>query len=216
MWSETEVSEDEARQIIHERAKDASEKAQGHTPGHLKEAIDQLAKPIVRWRELFRQWISKNIGNRRKTYSRVDRRQGTFGTKGISHHACSDALIIVDTSGSISKKELSQFFAEIEAVAVRARLSILQFDAAPQGYTPRYRRGDWKTYSVSGGGGTDLNLAFKYAEENGIMASVCILLTDGYTSWPAPRPYPTVFCITTPEGSSAAPEWGTVVRLKLD
>jgi predicted metal-dependent peptidase len=120
IWMQTEISVDEARQMINERVKNANEKAQGHVPGHLKEALEELKKPIVRWREQLKAFLGTHVGNRRRTYSRPDRRQDAFGTKGISHHAACDVTVIVDTSGSISKDELEQFFGEIECIAYRA------------------------------------------------------------------------------------------------
>lgn len=214
IWAQSDVSEDEARQIIHERVRDATEKSQGHVPGHLTEALEALKKPVVRWREELRQYFGIHVGNRRKTFSRPERRLGVFGVKGVSHHAASKVLIIVDTSGSIGKTELEQFFGEIDAISHRADTHVLSWDAAFQGYQ-KYRRGDWKRLKVRGGGGTDMSAPFKWAEEHGAVGDVVILLTDGYCNWPPPRPYPTLFCITTPANQSANPEWGKIIRLKV-
>ena len=214
MWSQSEVSQDEARQIIHERVRDATEKSQGHVPGHLVGAVEKLKQPVVRWREELRQYFGVHVGNKRKTYSRVERRNQRFGDKGISHHAASKVLVICDTSGSIGATELEQFFAEIEAIAYRSNVSLLQWDAAYQGYD-KYRRNDWKKIKVRGGGGTDMSAPFKWAEENGAIGDIVILLTDGFCNYSAPKSYPTVFCITTPKGASAPPEWGKIIYMKI-
>ena len=212
-WNQSEISQDEARQLVHNMVKEATEKSQGHVPGHLKQIIEQLAKPVVRWRELLRQYLGTHVGNRRKTYSRANRRIQAFGTKGISRHAAATVSVIVDTSGSIGTKELEQFFAEIEAISYRAKVHVLQWDAEFQGYE-RYRRGDWKKITANGRGGTDMAAPFQWLEDNKCVGDVVVQLTDGYCNWPPERRYPTLFVITTDEKASPGPDWGVVIRMR--
>jgi predicted metal-dependent peptidase len=211
MWSETEVSEDEARQIVKTAAKEATEKSQGHTPGHLAEALEALNKAKVRWREVLRNFIGRHVGSRRPTYARRNRKHDTFGSKGVSHHAAAKVVVIIDTSGSIGGEELKQFFGEIEAIAYRAQISILQWDHAFQGFTPKYRKGAWKNIQIKGRGGTDMEAPVKWLLEQGIGASAYIMLTDGHCQWPEDPKIPMVFCITTDQPE---PNFGTVVRIK--
>ncbi len=212
IWSQSEISEDEARQIVHDMVQEAAEKSRGNVPGHLEQVLEDLAKPIVRWRETLRQYLGTHVGNRRKTYSRANHRIRKFGFKGVSHHAASTVNVIVDTSGSIGKDELEQFFAEIEAISYRAKVFVLQWDAEFQGYD-RYRRGDWKKITVKGRGGTDMAAPVDWLEENGGAGDVVVMLTDGYCNWPHQRNYPCLFVITT---DTSGPDWGTEIRLKAD
>jgi predicted metal-dependent peptidase len=209
VWEDSDVGEDEARQMVNSIVQDAIQKNQGNIPGHLVQAVKALQKPVVRWRELLRHYLGQHVGNRRLTYSRRHRRNDIFGVKGVSHHAAATINVIVDTSGSIGDVELGKFFAEIEAVASRAKTHVLQWDHAFQGYSP-YRRGNWKTFKVKGRGGTDMAAPYKWLEDNGKIADVQILLTDGYTGWPDKRDYPAIFCITTDQDG---PNWGHVVRI---
>lgn len=211
-WNQSDVSEDEARQVIKDVVDVANEKHQGNIPGHLLEAIEALKKPVVRWRELLRHYLGKNVGNQRKTYSRRNRRRDWFGVAGISHHAASDVCVIVDTSGSIGQWELQQFFAEIDAIASRAKVHVLQWDAKFQGYA-KYRRGDWKKFKLAGRGGTDMAGPIKWLIENRLVADLQVMLTDGYTGW-APKHmvnFPFITVITTAE--TQGPEYGTIVRM---
>lgn len=212
-WDQSEVSEDEARQIVHDMVKGATEKSQGSMPGHFGSLLESLSKPVVRWRELLRSYLGNHVGNRRRTYSRANRRTQEFGSKGISRHAAATVTVIVDTSGSIGEQELGQFFAEIEAVCYRAKTFLLQWDAAFQGYA-RYRRGDWKRLTVNGRGGTDMSAPYDWIDDNVDPGDVVVLLTDGYTNWPTPRPYPALFVITTPESVTPGPDWGHVIRMQ--
>lgn len=215
IWNQSEVSHDEARQIIKDIVDQASEKCQGHTPGHLTEAIKALAKPVVRWRELLRMYLGRHVGNSRTTYSRRNRRHQQFGVPGISHHAAAHVNVIVDTSGSIGSRELEQFFAEIDAIASRATVNVLQWDWSFQGYK-KYRRGDWRTWKVNGRGGTDMAAPVKWLVDQKLVADVQIMLTDGYTGWAKKETvqFPFITVITTPEGSTTGPEYGHCVRMR--
>lgn len=214
IWNQSEVSEDEARQIVQDIVIQATEKCQGHAPGHLAEAIKSLAKPVVRWRELLRHYLGKHVGNQRKTYSRRNRRHDAFGMPGISHHASARVNVIIDTSGSVGTKELEQFFAEIDAISSRAMVKVLQWDHAFQGYSV-YRRGDWKRFEVHGRGGTDMAAPINWLCENKLVADVQVMLTDGYCNWPDDKKFPFIAVITTPEGTTDGPTWGHKVRMKV-
>ena len=210
-WKQSDISQDEARQVIHDMVREATEKSQGTVPGHLKEAIEALGKPVVRWREVLRRYLGRHVGNRRRTYSRAERRHQQFGLKGVSHHAAATVNVIVDTSGSIGAVELEQFFAEIEMISARAKVMVLQWDAEFQGYE-KYRKGAWRGWAVNGRGGTDMVGAQMWIEKNAPGADVIILLTDGYTGYREPKqPYPFICVITTDQ---AGPTWGHVIHMK--
>ena len=217
VWNQSNVSEDEARQVVHDIVKQATDKCQGKSPGHLSEAIAALGKPIVRWRELLRQYIGRHVGNARTTYSRRSRRRDLFGIPGVSHHAASNVNVIVDTSGSIGSKELEQFFAEIDAISSRASVMVLMWDFSFQGYE-KYRRGDWKKWKVNGRGGTDMAAPMKWLIDNRRVADVQIMLTDGYCSYLNSNEiaFPVITVITTAEGTTDSPGYGHVVRMKID
>lgn len=213
IWNQSDVSEDEARQVVKDMVDQATQKCQGHAPGHLEDAIKELAKPVVRWRELLRHYLGKHVGNQRRTYSRRDRRHDRFGMPGISHHAAATANVIVDTSGSVGKRELEQFFAEIDTIASRAKVRVLQWDHAFQGFS-EYRRGDWKKFKIMGRGGTDMAAPVEWLIQNKLIADVQVMLTDGYCNWHAKCEFPMISVITTPEGTTNGPGWGHEVRLK--
>ncbi len=215
IWNQSEVSADDARQIIKDVVEQASTKAQGSIPSHLAEAIKALGEPVVRWRELLKHYLGKHVGNVRTTYSRRNRRHDRFGVPGKSHHAAAKVNIIVDTSGSIGSRELEQFFAEIDAISARAKSHILQWDADFQGYDP-YRRGDWKKLKVHGRGGTLINKAIDWLIDNRLVADVQVMLTDGYTPWAESKEFPMITVITTGEGETDGPGWGHVVRMRVD
>lgn len=213
VWQQSDVSEDEARQVIKDMTDQATQKCQGHAPGHLSEALKSLGKPVVRWRELLKHYLGRHVGNRRVTFSRRNRRHDNFGTPGISHHAAATVNVIVDTSGSVSGKELEQFFAEIDAISSKATTYILQWDHAFQGWQ-KYRRGDWKRFKVNGRGGTDMAAPMQWLMDNQKVADVQVMLTDGECNWKDAKEigFPVITVITT---DSDGPKYGHVVRMKV-
>lgn len=214
-WNQSDVSPDEARQIVKDIVDQAVSKCQGNIPGHLSEIIANLNKPVVRWRELLRQYLGKHAGNQRRTYSRPNRRRQQFGSKGVSHHAASDVTVIVDTSGSIDQKELQQFFAEIESISHKSRVWLLQWDHEFQGYS-RYRRNDWKKMKINGRGGTDMAKPIEWLCDNNLIKDVQVMLTDGYCNYAAKKNFPYICVITTPQGTTDGPTWGHTIRMKVD
>lgn len=214
-WRMSEVSADEARQIVREAVRSAKEKARGRLPGHLIEAIDALNKPKIPWREKLRRFLGKHCGGRRKTFSRINRRRDEFGIKGTSHHAVSEAVVIVDTSGSIGKDELRQFWAEIEAMLSKMKLSVLQWDYDFQDWWPKYRRHDWKRIEVKGGGGTNMAAPIAWLIEKGLIPrrGPVIMLTDGFCNYHEKCEFPYICVISTKDGE--APTWGETIRLEI-
>ena len=213
IWDQSDIDEDAARQLVKNACDYASGQAQGDTPGHLKDAINALNKPIVRWRELLRMYLGRHLGNSRKTYSRRNRRQDVFGLPGKSHRAAATATVIIDTSGSISKEDLQQFFAEIEAIAYKTKVMVLQWDHAFQGYGP-YRRGSWKNFQINGRGGTDMAAPVVWLKKNKLVNDVQIMLTDGYCNYVPSEEvgFPFVTVITNKAGSK--PSYGHSIYLQ--
>lgn len=214
-WRMSEVSSDEARQIVREAVRSAKEKSRGNVPGHLIEAIEKLNEPIVPWREKLRRFLGKHCGGRRKTFNRVNRRRDEFGIKGVSHHAIGQAVVVIDTSGSIGRDEMRQFWAEIEAMIAKMDISVLQWDSKFQDWWEKYRRNDWKKIKVKGGGGTDMAAPIAWLIERGQVPrrGPVIMLTDGFCNYHPKCDFPFICVITNEKGE--APTWGEVVRLKI-
>lgn len=218
VWSENEVGADEARQAVKDMCDQATARAAGTAPGHLSDAIKDLEKPIVKWQQIFRNFTGRWCGNRRKTYARRNRRYDQFGTPGVSHHAAATVSIIVDTSGSISKKDLGQFFGEIDAIAHKTKVGVLQWDTKFCAFN-EYKRNDWKKIEIKGRGGTShFDEALQWLIEHGVVGDACVFFTDGYLAddWPQNRGIPMIFVITTDQPGPTWAEDGKAVTCRLN
>lgn len=211
-WSESTAGYETARRAVNDAAVDSAQKSRGNVPGNLTEVLAELNKPIVVWSDILKRFLGKHVGGSRKTHSRANRRYNAFGVKGVSHRAAATVNIIVDTSGSISNEELKQFFGEIENISYRAKVHILQWDAAFVSYDS-YRKGDWKKFKIGGRGGTDMAAPVDWLDENSPIANLTIMLTDGYCNWPDKRDYPMVFVITSDKVEK--PDWGNSIFMDV-
>ncbi len=214
VWEQSEMSEDEARQVVKEMCEQSTKRA-GTTPGHLAGAIENLQDPKVNWKYILKQWCGRVLGGRRETFSRRNRRIDKFGIPGKSNHASIPLIVAVDVSGSIacSPELLEQFFSEIEAMSHQFKVSTIFWDAAIQQGLTRYHRGDWRKIPAHGGGGTDVNVVFDYLKENNLTNNILIVITDGYVgTWPEPTDAPVLWGICT----DVTPPWGQVVRINME
>lgn len=213
-WNQSDLSADEIRQVVKNLIEQAVEKSKGNTPDHVISAIKKLNKPIIRWRQLLRNYIGRHSGNTRYTYSRRNRRRRNFGIKGTSKHATSDINVIIDISGSINNNELQQFFTEIEAINYKCKIWLLQWDEQFRGYA-KYRRGDWKKLKLHGRGGTDMSAPIKWLCDNGQVKGLQIMLTDGYCDYSSERHMNLISVITTNDQYTNIPDWGKVIMMDM-
>jgi predicted metal-dependent peptidase len=202
------VSKDEARQIVKNMTEQAISRAAGKTPGHVFELLKRLEKPIVNWKNKFRQMIGRKAGGKRVTFTRRSRRHNRFGIPGKSSHATIPLTVAVDTSGSMSSKDLENVFTEIEAMSQRFKITLLLFDHCVQGKPQQYHRGDWKKIKLHGRGGTNFVGLFDWMEENKAIGQANLVLTDGYDNFGPKRPYHIMWCIVNKE---VKPPWGQYV-----
>jgi len=210
VWETSDVSQSELKGVAYALAKQAKTQSAGKIPGHLERAVADLVHPQLPWRLLLQRYLSIYLGRQRTTYCRRSRRNDALGVPGRARQEQSHVTVVVDVSGSISQRELSQFFAEVERICQTARVDVLLWDAAFQGFYRHYRPGDWKRIRLTGGGGTDMAAPVDWLVENHAVGDCVVLLTDGACNWPAPRRFPLISVLSRP---GAGPAWGRVLCL---
>jgi predicted metal-dependent peptidase len=216
-WSKSEISEDEARQVVKGMVDQASKKA-GSAPGHLQDAIKSLQEPKVNWTYILKQFAGKALGGKRMTFSRRNRRIDKFGIAGTSNHSRVPLLISVDVSGSVACDPvmLEQFFTEIEHMSHQFKITLVLWDTEVK-TVQKYHRGDWRTIKATGGGGTDPCAFFEYLNNNKLNYKAIIVLTDGeFYKWPDEYPVPTLWAVATQKSSQKiSPPWGQLIEIEL-
>ena len=212
VWNKKAVNSEHIRQIVKGMVEEAVRHAPpGSTPGNIKEILENLNKSAINYRQILKRFIRRHAGKTRLTFSRPNRRFDESWLKGISHRAAAMIGVIVDTSGSISTNDLQQFFGEIEAVASKAKIWVLQYDCEPQDLTLRYRKGDWKKIEIKGRGGTHMGEALQHVIKKKLPADAILVLTDGQTDWCPQIPIPTIICLTE---DNECPKWAEKILIK--
>jgi predicted metal-dependent peptidase len=159
--------------------------------GLLRWAHERIAPPQVNWERelaaLVRNAVTMASGCVDYSYTRPNRR-GNFN--GIIMPALRrpnpEAVVVLDTSGSMSDHHIGTALAEIGGVlrAVGQRnVPVICCDSA---VAQAQRVGKAESVKIIGGGGTNMCVGIEAAQK--LHAGVIIVLTDGETPWPDQSP----------------------------
>lgn len=171
------------QQQIDNLAKTTTEQIQkncGKVPGQFKDYIEGLFKikqRIFDWKKYFRRYLGSALDVELKK-SRKKESIRFPEASGIKHKRKAQILVVVDTSGSISKKDLCDFFSEVHHIYKAGTIvDIIENDTKIQ---RMYRyEGTWDL-QASGRGGTILTDAVNYYNSHRRDYQSCVFFTDGY------------------------------------
>lgn len=173
------------------------EKMHGTIPGEFTELIEKLIqkKPeVFNWKAYFRRLLGSIYDvNIRSTRRKVSKR--FEDAAGIQHKKKVSILVAVDTSGSVSQKELQEFFSEIDyAYKAGAKITILQCDTRINSIEDY----DGKNIpEIKGRGGTDFNQPVDYYVKHKKDYASLVYFTDGGASLPSKSPQGIVWVISS-------------------
>lgn len=209
----TPSSHEREWQIAVERAENVARVA-GKTPAGLDRTLDTSEKGRTDWREALRRTFSETLP---ADYSwlRPNRRYIAMGLylPGIVREGVGEIVVAVDCSGSISRRVLSLFSGETDALVAEhqpERVHVLYFDSEIHRHDV-FERGDAITLKPTGGGGTNFAPIFTHLEDQGIQPHTVVVLTDLLGSFPRHEPgYPVIWASTR---SGQAP-FGSVISLE--
>jgi len=174
----------------------AAREGRGDIPGGWLRWAGDLLEPKVDWRKALaaeiRRGVNRVTGRVDYSYRRPSRRATASPDVVLPamEHPTPELAIVVDTSGSMGDAELTRVLSEVDAllrgIGVRAGgVRVLAVDAAVQAVS---RVTSATQVRLSGGGGTDMGAGIAAAAELRPRPSVLVVLTDGFTRWPAEPP----------------------------
>lgn len=207
----------------------STEPVWGEIPGSWARWFDRWVRSRVDWRRelagAIRGALSRASGMVDYTYSRPSRRAQAVAPVILPALAAPqpEAAIVVDTSGSMTSELLAAAMSEVEAILRangRAASTVYAVDAAVQTVSRVTRA---SVVRLQGGGGTDMGAGIEAAARGRPRPDLIIVLTDGYTPWPAAAPgVPVVVGVlgglardrfaSRPE----TPAWARTVRIPVD
>lgn len=212
-------------------------KNQGLSPAGLLRELDKLTKPKKDWRTLLREFIEMDVFDYSLTPPDPRYYDSDFFMYNYNdeREIVKDILFFVDTSGSMSAREINACFSEIQGAIdqfkthLHGRLFFFDADVYPgtagqngsdgYGYDFDKLKGDISDVAPLGGGGTSFSVIFQYIKENKHKfydIKGVIVLTDGYCDYPDPSAangLDVLWVYTTRDNN---PPFGRYTRLELE
>lgn len=209
---EKAVAEQQAKQKVATAANMA--RMAGKMPADLAALIDGLLESRVPWTEVLRDKMLKVVKSRESWVRRNRRFKGIY--MPTRHERKMGPIVFVpDTSGSMWGKggDLDKVCSELAHCATQTRpesIRVIWADArvSSEQVFESYEEFSFQALKPTGGGGTDMRVPLKHAEQYD--PQVVVLMTDGETPWPDHEPpYPLIVLCTT----DARVPWGDVIRI---
>lgn len=202
-------------------AYEAAQKGRGTLPAGLKRAIEELLEPVTDWRTLLNDFVQEELVD--YSFTPPDRRfpDSPFFLPdfNVMDEVVRNVLFMIDTSGSMTKKEITQAYSEVKG-------AIDQYSGRLEGWLgffdeevikplPFMDEQDFKLIRPYGGGGTSFEAVFDYIRDEmaGLEITSIIILTDGYAPFPpesAAMGIPVLWLINNKQ---IDPPWGRTVRI---
>lgn len=173
----------------------------GTLPGGWKNWAREMLKSKVDWRKKLRHRmkmsIATGLGNKLDySFQRPSRRQSVYHPilpPTLSGQLNANIACVVDTSGSMDSRQLNQALAEIQALlkAFQSPVTIIPCDAKAYRHSKiAFEHELFTMDNLAGGGGTDMRVGITAALNLRPKPDAILVLTDGYTPFPA-RPFKT-------------------------
>lgn len=198
---------------------EAVAKSIGNMPNGIDELIKKAQKPQVRWEDKFRRFLG---GDKPEDYSFSRPNRHAFHTlrvilPGTKKVGAGRIVVGIDTSGSVSTRELQHFLGELNAIIEETapeEIIVIKCSTQVTG-VETYAAGETiPDIKCEDRGGTHVSPVFRYVEQNNLQPSHLVYLTDmevGDFPRQAP-PYPVLWVNSSGNGG-VTPPWGEVARI---
>jgi predicted metal-dependent peptidase len=195
-------------------------KAMGKAPGGgIIRTVKEALAPKVDWQAALQDFMERAV---RSDYCWMKPNpryvvQGIY-LPGLSGKEVGTIAVAIDTSGSVSQDQLCRFSSEVSAMleVFDTNLELIYADSKVQG-REAFTRGDLPlTLALKGGGGTNYRPVFELLEDQGIVPSCLVYLTDMQCSrYPDKAPnYPVLWVNTEGRCGNAQPPFGRVINME--
>lgn len=182
---DTEENEEKLAKRIAD-AMESAKKMAGYVPGALEDELGKLTAPKVTWQDVVRaKLIKARSGHNRNDWTKFKTRPmfcGMLTPKRKSYFA--NFICLLDTSGSMSKDDMSFGISQLQSLDERAEGTIVPADAEiywDQATKIKVTKAEeLSKVKVFGRGGTCFNSFFSDYEKKIGKADFLIVITDGY------------------------------------
>jgi predicted metal-dependent peptidase len=199
-------------------------KLPGTVPAGLLRWAEEVLAPKVNWRAVLaaevRRAVAEVSGAVDYSYRRPSRRSAVSGPVVLPalRRPVPEVAVVCDTSGSMTADLLAMVLAEVEgllrALGLARQVRVLACDTA---VAPAQRVSSARQVQLVGGGGTDMGAGIHAAAALRPRPAVTVVLTDGYTPWPAEAPKGMRIVVgLLGDQAPDAPSWARAVRVEPD
>lgn len=218
------------RQNVAKKIKDANINQRGNLPGGWKLWADEvLEPPKYDWRAELQLAIGYSMncvsGDAIRSYRRLGRRTASLmegrNFVTILPSSCTPVpkvALILDTSGSMADA-IKTALEEAEGILKASKSVVKFFNCDAHVDEGQLISGSIANADLYGGGGTDMTVGIKAADESDFNPDLIILLTDGHTPWPEhPPSVPMLTCLVGDHacGLLDTPAWMQTVKIQGD
>lgn len=192
-WEQNDADDisDRIKTSVMDAVNSLSEKSRGDIPAFLQEQLKKLfEKPRLNWKQMLRKYVGTIPEGHRSTKMRLNRRQpDRFDLCGKMTDTTLKIVIAIDTSGSMSSRELEYCFNEIFNILKVKKFDITVIECDSQiGKIYKPKKMKDIQLNVSGRGGTSFIPVIEYINNNKFKDAIMIYFTDGYGDYEIPRP----------------------------
>jgi hypothetical protein len=212
------------RRQVAQDVREAHGKLPGTVPAGLLRWAEEVLNPKVNWRAVLaaelRRAVAEVSGAVDYSYRRPSRRSAVAGPVVLPalRRPVPEVAVVCDTSGSMTDDLLAMVLAEVEgllrALGLARQVRVLACDTA---VAPVQRVSSARQVELIGGGGTDMGAGIGAAAALRPRPAVTVVLTDGYTPWPAAAPKGMRVVVgLLGDRAPEAPSWTRSVRVPTD
>lgn len=226
MWGECEddVVKEKIRGIASKAIKEQEKNGWGTIPGDVAAKVMAANRPVVNWKKELRYFINKLVlHGSKQTRSRLNRReqslmanrvpelQDIYLNPGKRKHYTSRLLVAIDTSGSVSDRELSEFVDELNGMIAHVQCEYICFDTKLYGPPNSFSK-KAKEIDIKGRGGTNFEPVCQFIDE--AQYDGLVIMTDGMAPFPQKPKARVMWCLTK-AGESVNPPFGKKVVIDV-
>lgn len=185
-------------------------------PKELQKLLNDLEKPLLPWHSILRRYLQA-LAKNNYSFSKPNRRylpHDVYLPSRISE-GLERIDFIIDTSGSISTKEFTQFITEVDKVLKQFKpesIGVSQFDHKYRGTDIVNSTTDIRKLKFKGGGGTSIATTLKAVGEQ--PTKCMVIFTDGYMNLNLTKPKVPVIWAIYGNDNFQAP-FGQTIHFKL-
>lgn len=211
--------EDLVKEFINSTFSMMSDESRGLMPASFLEQVEKINQPaVLSWKQILKKYVGTIIAGKRKTKTRLNRRQPErFDLSGRVDEKIIKIVIAIDTSGSITSKQISKIFTEIFAIVAtrKKEIIVIECDSKVQNVYKIESPKD-ANLKISGRGGTSYTPVIEYINNNKYFRdALLIYFTDGYgeNNIPKPLTYRNIWVLLEGDYLSVKKPYGIILKM---